>query len=306
MITGMPRIAIAVRDMDKAISVFHDTFGMPVEESPASVASLGVRIAMCAPDHGSNIELMSPAVPDAPLSQSLGKFLDRRGEGLFALMLEAPDPNAEAEVLAGRGLNVLPLMSGAGGRDVHPRSTHGVLIRVYPTREPRETAAAPMTGIVRVIIAVNDFDDAVQVYRDRFAMHLEEAATDTERGVRVAYCRPGTGGAIEIVSPVDTGRPFARSIAGFLEQAGEGMYALVHQTDAPADESAALRAKGVHVQRSADGPEVHEVQPASTFGVLLRLEKRSSSHGAGGVSLDDRARPATLHSRSPQAGTPAS
>ncbi len=274
MITGMPRIAIAVHDMDKAISVFHDTFGMPVEESPASVQSLGVRIAMCTPPGGSNIELMSPAVPEAPLNQSLQKFLDRRGEGLFALMLEAPDPNAEADVLTGRGLHVLPLMAGAGGRDVHPRSTHGVLIRVYPTREPRGTGAAPLTGIVRVIIAVNDFDDAVKVYRDRFAMRLEEAPPDTSRGVRVAYCRPGAGGVIEIVSPADTTRPFARSVAGFLERRGEGMYALVHQTDDPTAEAGALRAKGVQVQPSADSPEVQEVLPVSTFGALLRLEKR--------------------------------
>src|SRR5215216_1050648 len=108
MITGMPRIAIAVNDMDKAICLFHDTFGMPVEEVPAAVQSLGVRIAMCAPDNGSNVELMSPADPNAPLNHSLQSFIDRRGEGLFALMLEAPDPNAEAKVLAGRGLHVLP------------------------------------------------------------------------------------------------------------------------------------------------------------------------------------------------------
>ena len=90
MITGMPRIAIAVRNMDEAIRTFRDTFGMPVTESPRSVESLGVRIAMCTPPAGSNIELMSPAVPGEPLNESLQKFLDRRGEGLFALMLEAP------------------------------------------------------------------------------------------------------------------------------------------------------------------------------------------------------------------------
>ena len=133
MITGMPRIAIAVQDFPAIISLFRDKLGMPVLDiSDSSVASLGASLAMCVPEGGSNIELMSPADPTAPLSQSLQRFLDRRGEGLFALMLEAPNPNAEAEDLIGRGLNVLPLMAGAGGRDVHPNSTHGVLIRVYP------------------------------------------------------------------------------------------------------------------------------------------------------------------------------
>src|SRR5579883_1025223 len=143
MITGMPRIAIAVRDLDHAIRTFRDGFGMPVSEVPNAAGSLGVRIAMCAPRGGSNIELMSPADPSKPLNASLQRFLDRRGEGLFALMLEAPDPNAEADELASRGLDVLPLMPGAGGRDVHPRSTHGVLIRVYPTRPHNQQPDGP-------------------------------------------------------------------------------------------------------------------------------------------------------------------
>ncbi|HJL52146.1 MAG TPA: VOC family protein, partial [Arenicellales bacterium] len=86
MITGMPRIAIAVNDFPKAIDFFKEKLGMPVVDmSAGSVDSLGAKLAMCVPENGSNIELMSPADPDAPLSQSLDRFLDRRGEGLFAL-----------------------------------------------------------------------------------------------------------------------------------------------------------------------------------------------------------------------------
>jgi len=133
VITGMPRIAIAVRDIDKAIATFRDALDMPVIDiSATSVPRLGARLAMCVPVGGSNIELMSPAAASEPLSESLRRFLDRRGEGLFALMLEAPVPDEEAVSLASRGLRVLPLMAGAGGRDIHPASTHGVLIRVYP------------------------------------------------------------------------------------------------------------------------------------------------------------------------------
>ena len=99
MITGMPRIAIAVRDFDKIITTFRDQFGMPVIDiSDSSVDSLGARLAMCVPPGGSNIELMCPAVPEAPLSQSLQRFLDKRGEGLFALMLEALVEQVDAGV----------------------------------------------------------------------------------------------------------------------------------------------------------------------------------------------------------------
>ena len=79
MITGMPRIAIAVRDFATSVATFREKLGMPVVDlSENSVKSLGARLALCVPEGGSNIEIMSPADPSAALSQSLQRFLDRR------------------------------------------------------------------------------------------------------------------------------------------------------------------------------------------------------------------------------------
>lgn len=281
MITGMPRIAIAVRDFPTTVATFRDKLGMPVNDmSESSVESLGAKLAMCVPEGGSNIELMSPADPTAPLSQSLQRFLDRRGEGLFALMLEAPDPNAEAQDLSRRGLNVLPLMAGAGGRDVHPNSTHGVLIRVYPVGSvrgpqdpgPADSGSPGLSGIARVIIAVHDLDHAVTVYGTQFAMDIDAPSVDAERGVRSAICSPPSGGAIELVSVTDQARPFAKSIKGFLDGNREGMYALVLQSRDLQASAKALAARGLEVGTSADSPEVLEVPRPSTFGALLRIE----------------------------------
>jgi catechol 2,3-dioxygenase-like lactoylglutathione lyase family enzyme len=273
----MPRIAIAVHDLDKAMTLFGETFGMPVHESPASVQSLGVRIAMCAPRGGSNIELMSPADPSKPLNASLRRFLDRRGEGLFALMLYAPDPNTEADELSAAGLDVLPLMPGAGGRDVHPRSTHGVLIRVYPTRPHNQQPDGPrsigLSGIARVQIAVRNFDDAVAVYRDRFGMRLEVCPPDRERGVQVALCLPGTGGVIELVSPRDEQRPFASAVTQFLEKRGEGMFALVLGTAELEPAEAALKARNVALSPWVEGPYTLAMDPSGTFGAQFVLER---------------------------------
>ena len=276
MITGMPRIAIAVNDFPKAIDFFKEKLGMPVVDmSAGSVDSLGAKLAMCVPENGSNIELMSPADPDAPLSQSLDRFLDRRGEGLFALMLEAPDPNAEAEDLLQRGLNVLPLMAGAGGRDIHPNSTHGVLIRVYPVnsfqgsnQESLSDADSPgISGIDRVIIAVEDIDHAVAVYGDKLAMDISTAQVDSERGVKSALCSPPSGGQIELVAVIDQTRPFAQSIAEFLEGGREGMYTLVLKSARPE----ALASRELDVRASSDSSEIQEIH--TDFGVLLRIEQ---------------------------------
>ena len=203
MITGMPRIAVAVRDMDRAITTFRDVLGMPVHEFDWVRRSLGIRMALCVPAGGSHIELMSPEDPARSHSGSLIRFLERRGEGLFALMLYAPDPNAEAEALAARGLEAMPLMQDAGGRDFHPKNTHGVLIRIYPSamvadleRELEQglgsnrESLAHLSGIGRVILAVRDLDDAVVVYRDRFGLSTRVQGADAARGVRIALCTP--------------------------------------------------------------------------------------------------------------------
>jgi catechol 2,3-dioxygenase-like lactoylglutathione lyase family enzyme len=277
MITGMPRIAVAVRDLDRAVATFRDGFGLPVNEVPNAAGSLGVRIAMCAPHGGSNVELMSPADPSKPLNASLQRFLDRRGEALFALMLEAPDPNAEAEDLSARGLDVLPLMPGAGGRDVHPRSTHGVLIRVYPTRPHNQLPDGPraigLSGISRVQIAVRDFDDAVAVYRDRFGMRLEVCPPDAARGVQAAICSPGTGGVIEIVSPRDEQRPFAATLTRFLAERGEGLFAVVLAAADLDAAVAALGARGFALHEWVEGPETRAIDPSSAFGAQFVLER---------------------------------
>ncbi|OUS18472.1 hypothetical protein A9Q88_00265 [Gammaproteobacteria bacterium 50_400_T64] len=281
MITGMPRIAIAVHDYPAVVNLFRDKFGMPVIDlSKSSASEYGAALGMCVPEGGSNIELMSPVDPNTPLSKSLQGFLDRRGEGLFALMLEAPIPDEEAEVLAERGLNVMPLMPGAFGRDVHPSSTHGVLIRVYPVdsfnaqyKGPVDKRVGPrVSGVSRVIIAVEDLDHAVEAYGNQFNMAMDETQRDTERGVRSAICRPASGGVIELVAVDDPARPFANAIAAFLDKRREGMYALVLQTsDVPATQKMLIE-RGLKVSVSADSDNVLEVDQQATFGALIRIE----------------------------------
>lgn len=281
MITGMPRIAIAIAtgDFDGVVDTFRHRLGMPVIDlSERTVPDLGARIAMCVPEGGSNIELMSPEVAAAPLSQSLQRFLDRRGAGLFALMLEAPDPDAEAEVLTARGLNVLPLMAGAGGRDIHPNATHGVLIRVYPVNSfqgaaPAGTPAGALSGVQRVIVAVKDLEAAATVYGARLGLAADRPSVDGERGVASVRVRPPTGGAIELVAVRDRARPFAAAVAAHLDAHPEGMYALVLHAQNPRGMLDALRAKGLDARIAGDSEDTVEIGRGSMFGALVRVER---------------------------------
>ncbi|KAI9012337.1 hypothetical protein DFJ74DRAFT_710330 [Hyaloraphidium curvatum] len=271
MISGMPRIAIAAADFDAMIAVCRDALGLPVAIVDAS--ALGAKVAMCVPEGGSCIELMAPADPDAPLSLSLQRFLDKRGPGLFALMLEAPDPDAEAKVLSSRGLNVLPLMKDAGGRDVHPNSTCGTLIRVYPDNSYKGgRQPSKVTGIARVIMAVWDVSKAAEVYGKRFGLQADKPVLDAARGVEAVTVRPGTGGVIELVAVRDPNKPFAAAIAAHLKDSPEGMYALVLQATDPGAIAERLRSKGIGAQPAADDRKVVEVPRKDMFGALLRIE----------------------------------
>lgn len=283
MITGMPRIAIAAKDFDSIIATFRDKLGMPVTDlSTDTIGSLGAALGMCTPGNGSNIELMSPADPEAPLSQSLERFLDRRGEGHFALMLEAADPDIEAESLSQRDLNVMPRMKDAGGRDVHPNSTHGVLIRVYPTHSysgpyTRTDVGPPspgLTGIGRVIIAVKDLDAAVDTYGRKFAMQISKTLLDETRGVCCATCTPPTGGVIELVTPVNSTAEFAIALEQFLFVRGEGMYALVLGCEELAPTAQALKDRGMNTSLVAGIKNTLELDPASTFGARIFVEQQ--------------------------------
>ncbi|MBV1879475.1 MAG: VOC family protein [Pseudomonadales bacterium] len=281
MITGMPRIAIAVQDIQPIVSFFQHQLGMRVVDlsKDKTANKLGANLAMCIPEGGSNIELMAPDAPDAPLSKSLQKFIDGRGEGIFALMLEAADPDVEAAQLMQRGLQIMPLMAGASGRDIHPRHTHGVLVRIYPTdsfRAPKSKHNAfpnsELTGINKVLIAVRDLGHAVEVYGKQLMLETGEPINDPLRGISTVICRPPTGGQIELLAVQDASQPFAKKIQSFIDSRGEGMFALVIGSKNMPATIQRLAENDLKAAPAIDSTDIIEIDPSGAFGVLIRIE----------------------------------
>ncbi|MBC7727730.1 MAG: VOC family protein [Microbacteriaceae bacterium] len=285
MITGMPRIAIATTNFDSLVAACRQTLGLPVTDlTDDHLDTLGARLAMCVPAGGSHIEIMSPAVATAPLSRSLQRFLDRRGQGLFALMLEAPDPDAEAQRLSARGFQVLPRMPDAGGRDIHPHSTLGVLIRIYPVdsfrgKPPLGRPAGPLSGVMRVLIAVRDLDLARAIYGTGLGLATDPPVRDAAGGLAIVRVHPPSGGSIDLVAVRDATRPLAANIERHLAAHGEGMYGLVLQADDPTALLAPLRTAGLEARLAADDPKVVEITRDSPFGALIRIEPASRRCG---------------------------
>lgn len=126
---GLDHVAIAVKDLDKAIPVWRDALGLgepeleTVEEQKVVTAIFG---------HGlGRVELICPTEPDT----GVAKFLEKRGEGLHHICIEVEDIEAALAALKARGAPLIDQTPkvGAGGAKiafVHPRGTGGVLLEL--------------------------------------------------------------------------------------------------------------------------------------------------------------------------------
>src|SRR3954454_16726310 len=126
--TRVHHVAIVVRDMDAALSVYRDQLGMPLDVL-LPIESDGVRIAFL-PTGESSIELVEPTDP----ATGVARFLESRGEGFHHVCLEADDLAAELERLAANGLELIDASPRRGAEGpvafIHPRSCNGVLVEL--------------------------------------------------------------------------------------------------------------------------------------------------------------------------------
>ena len=127
--TGLDHVAILVSDLDAAVKLYRDVYGLP-EPEIEEVPSEQVRVAIFG--HGAGrIELVSPSGPDSPMA----KAIEKRGEGLHHVCLEVADlPKAMADLKA-KGAPLLDEKPrpGAGGAKVafvHPKGSRGVLVEL--------------------------------------------------------------------------------------------------------------------------------------------------------------------------------
>jgi methylmalonyl-CoA epimerase len=126
--TAIDHLGIAVRSLDQALRFYEQQLGLTVALRE-TVAQEKVHVAML-PLEGSRIELLEPTEADSPV----GRFLDKRGEGLHHVALKVPDLNAAVERLRASGARLLnEPRAGAGGHlyvFVHPASAGGVLLEL--------------------------------------------------------------------------------------------------------------------------------------------------------------------------------
>jgi methylmalonyl-CoA/ethylmalonyl-CoA epimerase len=127
-------IGIAVRDLGTSIPLFEQLLNTPCYKTER-VDREGVETAFF--QTGENkIELLQTTRPDGPI----GKFLDKKGEGIHHIAFAVENIRAEMKRLQALGFELLSdePKPGADGKIVcflHPKGTNGVLVELCQDAE---------------------------------------------------------------------------------------------------------------------------------------------------------------------------
>jgi methylmalonyl-CoA/ethylmalonyl-CoA epimerase len=129
MLSHIDHIGVAVEDIESALALYRDSFGMPLVHRE-TVAEQGVDAALLDVGDG-HVELLQPLGPDT----AVGKFLAQRGSGLHHIAYRVDDVEETLSALAAAGLRLIderPRMGIRGSQVafVHPASTGGVLTEI--------------------------------------------------------------------------------------------------------------------------------------------------------------------------------
>ena len=126
MFDRIDHIGVAVEDLDAAIDLYRDRFGM-AEQHREVVEEQGVEAVLLEIGEG-HVELLRPLGPET----AVGKFLARSGPGLHHVAYQTSDIDSALEQAKAAGLRLIdeqPRIGIRGSRVafLHPKATGGVL-----------------------------------------------------------------------------------------------------------------------------------------------------------------------------------
>lgn len=140
----MPRVkkidhvGIAVRDAEAAARFYGEALGLAADHYE-TVPAQGVKVAFL-PLGEATLELLEPTGPDTPV----GKYLDKRGEGIHHICLEVEGLDELLGELSARGAVIgsgaaTPGAHGSRVGFLHPKATGGVLVELAEKGHEPET-----------------------------------------------------------------------------------------------------------------------------------------------------------------------
>ena len=129
MIKKIEHVGVAVKDITQAMRLFRDVLGLPLTKSYESEATQAKLAFFRLGD--SAIELLQPTDP----TSVLGKFLERKGEGIHHICLGVEKIGEALDFFASRGVELIDKKPRKSQDQrliafLNPKSTNGVLIEL--------------------------------------------------------------------------------------------------------------------------------------------------------------------------------
>jgi len=122
MLGDIVELSVAVRDLDAAVERYSRLFGLQVHRRAES-KEFGFKNAILPTGIG-HIELLQPTDPD----KAVGRFLARRGEGVYLVGFECKDIAGGVAHLKKEGARVDHRRHDVAW--VHPQDAHGVFVEL--------------------------------------------------------------------------------------------------------------------------------------------------------------------------------
>jgi len=128
-LTHIEHIGIAVKNLNEAIKFYEEVFGLKcyaveeVEDQKVKTAFFQIG--------ETKIELLESTDPDGPI----GKFIEKRGEGIHHIAFATDDINSSLKKLKEKDIRLIDEKPRKGAESLniaflHPKSTFGVLTEI--------------------------------------------------------------------------------------------------------------------------------------------------------------------------------
>jgi len=127
IVDGLAHVGIAVRSLAESVPRWTEGLGFRLVDT-VTLDSMGLNIAFLEAGDAT-LELLESFRPDS----AVGKFLEKRGEGIHHLSFFVPDIEAALARASEAGLDLIDRTPREGSHDtriafVHPRALGGVLV----------------------------------------------------------------------------------------------------------------------------------------------------------------------------------
>jgi methylmalonyl-CoA epimerase len=266
MFKRIDHIGVAVKDLDAAAKAFERIFGLKVA-AQEEIHDQQL-VAALVPTANARFELMQPMTPESVV----GRFIERRGEGIHHVCFEVDDIRKEIETLQGRGVQLIqgkPREGFVGEVEfIHPRSANGVLTEI--AQVTRRTPTNTELKLHHITIATNNRDAAVENWSKSFALKVNRMATREGAPMVTGWLDAGDA-EVEFAQQTATEGPIANAIA----KRGEGVYGVVLDTQDAVKLRDHIRKQGLRVIEDSEGDNViRVVHPKDFLGTLMMFVQR--------------------------------